>query len=231
MPKPLQNDEIQRRLHDFARSNYLFLGSVTKGVVLSIATLVLLQIVGDFRSEWMRLSPWVASFTGIVVSYVTWDVGTVLSNSRTNTLDAVLPLLMGVSEFLLFGVLWKVDKSTLWLNWLFFSSTHSFLGALIVWNRIRITDLDSDFEDSDVSKVYDVWLQECRKAAARGAVFAFVAWLFQKLMLPPGAEKKFQSLLAILITAVLIRIILNTTTLKRRVDELATITKHHGAGT
>src|SRR6267378_3445169 len=71
MPKALANNEIAGRLHDYARNNYLFLGNVTKGVVLAIATSILLQMLSDFRSEWVIVTPWLASFIGILVTYMT----------------------------------------------------------------------------------------------------------------------------------------------------------------
>lgn len=227
MPQPVKNDEIQSRLHEYARSNYLFLGNVTKGVVLAIATQVLLQIVGDFRAEWVRLMPWLASFFGIVVTYVTWDIGTLLSNARTNTLDSVLPLSMGVAEFLLFGILWKIDQSKLWLNWLLCSGTHSLIGGLIAHNRIRITDFHADFVDPKMSKIYEAWLLRCKGGAFFLAGATYILWLGQKWV---EAGKIFQFVCGIPISLLLIKIILDTTTMKRRVDEHAMMKESKAAG-
>lgn len=219
MPQPLRNNEIQNRLHDYARNNYVFLGNVTKGVVVSIATLVLSEIISNFRAEWMRLVPWLASFVGIVVTYVTWDVGTILSNARSNALDSVLPLAMAVAEFLLFGSLLKVGGPSLWVNWFFFAGTHAVVGALIVHNRIRVTDFRADFEDDDISKNYEDWMRKCRIGAIGVAVISYTVWLCQKLFIPMNFWGIVPLLGGIPFIYLMITIIRDTTTLKNCIDE------------
>lgn len=226
MPQPLENHEIQSRLHDYARNNYLFLGNVTKGVVVSIATLVLLEIVSNFHAEWMRLVPWLASFVGIVVTYVTWDVGTILSNARANALDSVLPLAMGVAEFLLFGILFnggQTSQTSLWLNWFFCAGTHGVVGAVIVHNRIRVTDFRGDFVDPKISTIYEAWMRRCRKGASGVAVVSYAVWLCQKLWIPTGYKDIFQFAFGIPYAFLMVGIIRDTTTMKRRVDEHSTM--------
>jgi hypothetical protein len=223
MPQPLENKEIQSRLHDYARNNYVFLGNVTKGVVLAIATTVLLQIVSDFRVEWMRLVPWMASFVGIVVTYVTWDVGTILSNARANAFDSVLPLAMGVAEFLLFGILLNVSQTSLWRNWFFFAGTHAVVGAAIVHNRLRVTDFSTDFADPKISKIYNAWMLRCRNGASGVAAVSYAVWLCEKLWVPTGCKEIVQFAFGIPYTILMIGIVRDTTRMKRRVDEHSVI--------
>ncbi|HEV2964436.1 MAG TPA: hypothetical protein VG649_21590 [Candidatus Angelobacter sp.] len=181
MPRALTNDEINRRLHDYARDNYLFLGNVTKGVALAIATSILLQILSDFQSEWIRITPWLTSFVGILITYMTWGIGSLLSNSRANIRDSLLPLLMGMAEFLLFGILLKYDKNDhplLWLNWFGCLGLHAFIGVMIIHNRIKVTDFANDFEDSALSNIYESWLRRNRIGASCVSIAAFIVWGF-----------------------------------------------------
>jgi len=225
MPKALTNDEVRTRLHDYARDNYLFLSNVTKGVVLAIATSILLQILSDFQSEWVRITPWLTSFAGILVTYMTWGIGSLLSNSRANMLDTLLPLLMGMAEFLLFGILLKYDKSdlaALWLNWFGCLALHALTGAVILHNRIRVTDFCRDFEDSTLSKIYELWLRRSRIGASCVSLVALIAWMFLRCWALPRygfyACAIIQFWLAIPFMCVLARVAYDADWLKRESD-------------
>jgi len=226
MPKALANDEITGRLHDYARNNYLFLGNVTKGVALAIATSILLQILSDLRSEWVRITPWLASLAGILVTYMTWDIGTLLSNSRANILDSLLPLLMGMAEFLLFGILLKYDNNNLallWFNWFACLGLHALIGAIILHNRISVTDFRRDFEDGALAGIYQSWLRKSRTGASFMSIACFVVWFLLRywVLRQFGVRtcEITQFCIAIPFTFVLAKIISDASRLKHETDQ------------
>src|SRR5882672_1420407 len=121
MPLPIKKHDVAERLRNYTLNNYLYLGSIVKGIALYFATLALMQIFTE--ADWKRAPLWVAPFAAILVSYMTWGRGVLVTNSRSNIADAVFPLLMGIVEFFLFGVLLSnKDHPHFWLNWFLFMS-------------------------------------------------------------------------------------------------------------
>jgi len=228
MPRALGNDEIGRRLHEYARNNYVFLGNVTKGVALAIATSILLQILSDFQSEWVRATLWLTSFLGILVTYMTWDIGSLLSNSRANILDSLLPLLMGMVEFLLFGILIKSDNkelTLLWFNWFGCLGLHALFGAIIIHNRISVTNFSDDFVDITLARLYHAWLKQCRIGASCLSIAALITWCFLRYWALHRYQIHTCEILQFWITiqfmSILMKVVFDTNRFKYETDEQA----------
>ena len=235
MPQPLRVEDIHTRLHDYARDNYLFLGNVTKGVALAVATTILLQIVGDFRSEWTRMTPWLASLVGIVATYVTTHSGILMTNSRANSLDSMLPLVMGIAEFLLFGILFvNKDHPVLWLNWFLCVALHALVGVAIVQNRIWNVNPAVDYGDQDLGKSYEESLIRNRNGAALLSLVSIGAWLSVRCWIFPQsgirAAAIAQFVLAIPFIFSLAIIIQNSNTDRRLIDDYVSRALAKGAG-
>src|SRR5947199_10115571 len=100
MPRLITRKDVVERLHNFPLESYALISNVAKGIALGVGSLVLLQVLFQLRSEWIRFSPWLASMTAVLVSYMKWSRGSLLTNARANVGDMVFPVLMGVLEFL-----------------------------------------------------------------------------------------------------------------------------------
>jgi hypothetical protein len=179
MPLPIKKQHIIDRVRDYPHDHYLFMGSILKGVALSVATIALLQIVQNFRSNWTRLFPWAASIAAILVSYITWGRGILVANARGNVGDSIFPLLMGVVEFLLFAVLLNDPNHPIfWLNWFAILAVHALMAVGLVINRIHNSQPVGDFERDvqDLGEKMDKWLHEDRLGASLVGLGAVIAW-------------------------------------------------------
>jgi hypothetical protein len=200
MPKPLGTDDVLRRLRDHPLESYALISNVAKGIALGVGSLVLLEIVGDIQVEWLRLFPWLASLAAVLISYVKWTRGALLSNARTNVWDSVFPLLIGVVEFLLFGVI-AVEKSQfllfgvvaiekpasfLWLNWPLCLAVHALTASALVHNRLRLSlDSDLDTDMSDLGNLYKRWLRNDRLQAGVSGLGIFGIWVANRFWVLP----------------------------------------------
>jgi len=150
MPQPLDRNEVQQRLHNFPRDTYLFIGAINKGIALTLASVAILPMLFNLGEYGYRLGPWLGSMMALLVAHVTWSRGVVLTNARTNLLDTILPLVMGLFEIALFAVLIddpnKVVPDTAWHQWFLVSGCHGICASFLVWNRMRNTVIDRDFD-------------------------------------------------------------------------------------
>ena len=190
MSLPLTRDDVISRMRDFPSDNYAFIGNVVKGLALSIATAVLFGILVDFRSEWMRLLPWLTSIAAMFVTHMTWSRGVILSNARANLLDTVFPMLTGMSEFFLFAILLPLPDGAhpnLWLNWFACSGTHTLLGGAIAHNRVRgaRAAIDFDHEMLPLGMRYLKWIREDRMGASGLGTAAWLLWSVVRLYVYP----------------------------------------------
>jgi hypothetical protein len=193
MCNPLTVKNIEARLRDYPRDNYLFMASVLKGVALGVAAYALAEILADYRVEWPLIACWFTSLTAILVSYVTWGRGVLLTNSKANIGDSVFPLLMGIVEFLLFGVLLKVkEHPQIWLNWFAILGIHSLGAVFLVHNRLSLTDPLRDFEGSlkSLAEDYMKWMRSDRKGACLAASAAFVVWYLVRWVFFPTLQPR-----------------------------------------
>jgi hypothetical protein len=189
VPIPLTKDDVARRLQSLPMESYALIANVAKGIALGVGSLVLLQIFAHLTTEWMRLFPWCASLLAILISYLKWNRGTLLTNSRSNIWDSIFPLSLGVAEFILFAVLVtqgeslasdQDSKSFLWFNWTAVLAVHALLASGLVANRLRLTNVGEDFDGelSDIGLKYKSWLVKDMWQAGAAGLVALVVWIF-----------------------------------------------------
>lgn len=187
MPRSITQNEVAERLHNYSRDNYLFIGATIKAIALGAATFVVIPILIDFNNCWPKFVLWFVSLMSINVSYVTWGRGLLLTNSRSNLLDHILPAVMGIFEFALFGVLDdKLNEKTptLWHWWFLVISLQCLIASWLVWNRINLFKKD-DFDQplKSLAKRFQRWLEEDRRGATLigliSAIFLNILKMFE----------------------------------------------------
>jgi hypothetical protein len=172
MSSTLTVDAIQARLSQFPHDQYLYIGGFMRSVALAGGALVLLEILLEFKRYWPRLLPWMVALGATLVTLTTWGRGILLTNSRADVADAVLPTLMGILEFCLFATLIPRRSPdgrdvTLYKNiepwhlWPFFNAAHASLAVLLVLNRISMTDPINDFQPNlrPLAAEYMSWMR------------------------------------------------------------------------
>lgn len=191
MPRPLTTKDVVERLHVHPLESYALIANVAKGIALGVGSLVLLQILAKTDSEWMRLLPWSASMAALLLSYVKWTRGALLSNAHANVWDSFLPLLMGVAEFVLFAVLVVGDEkppSFLWLNWPLCIAAHALIASALVNNRLMLIEVKRDFssELAGLGREYVDWLRMDRIQAGVSGIFALLMWITGRVWILPA---------------------------------------------
>lgn len=186
MPLPLRKKTVFDRLQSYPLGNYLYIGSIMKGVTFAAATLVLVQLVADVPSTWSLLSPWLGSLLLTLVSYMTWGSGILLTNSRSNYLDSILPMMLGMTEIFLFVILSPLETNDLWRWWFFVASAHALIAACLVFNRIKMTSLSDDFHPElfDLASKYRHWMSNDLKGALGGMVLAALLGVLWVIIIP-----------------------------------------------
>lgn len=188
MPEPLQAATVLARLKDYPHDNYLAIGSIIKGIALYSAVVVGLEICHD-RRDCKRLIPWVTSLAAITVSYMTWGRGVLLTNSRANLFDSIVPFAMGLVEFALFGLLSpkqfpSAPGSVLpaWRNWFLALALHPALAVCLVGNRIAQTHIVEDYEQQlrPLAEQYIGWMWNDFYGASIVAVLALAVWFWSR---------------------------------------------------
>lgn len=213
MPKALTRTDVVLRLHAHPLHSYALISNVAKGIALSAGGLVLLPILSNLGTNWPRLLPWAASMAVVLLSYVKWARGILLSNGRINLGDSLLPLTVSIIELLLFAVL-AVDKDAphAWLNWPAFLAAHTLVAAALVHNRIRLIDLNRDFtndgREEDVTMLaveYREWLAADRREASILGTVVLLAWIVERLWIIPHFRiqiaERFVAVMALLLFA------------------------------
>ena len=99
MSEPLTVVEVLARLKNYPHDNYLYLGSILKGVALYFAAVVGMELL--YTRKFWRMIPWFAGFAAINVSYMKWGRGILLTNSRAKILreDARTVLKLGRENY------------------------------------------------------------------------------------------------------------------------------------
>ena len=105
MSAPITINDIVQRLTDFPHDRYLYIGGFMRSVAWAAGTLVLIQILRKPTRYFARILPWLVSLLATMVTLTTWGRGVLLTNSRANVWDSLLPTLMGIVEFCLFAIL------------------------------------------------------------------------------------------------------------------------------
>lgn len=179
MSSTLTVHEVASRLSQFPHDRYLYIGGFMRSVALAAGTFVLLEIVLNYKRYRLRLLPWLAALLATTITLTTWGRGVLLTNSRANVFDAILPTLMGIVEFCLFAILApRLEKNghdmviakgvQPWHLWPFFNAAHVGLAVLLVSNRIWNTDPAADFvpELRPLAGEYMQWMRGDRVGAA-----------------------------------------------------------------
>lgn len=179
MPLPLTTDELANRLRDYSRENYLLLANVIKGVVLGAATASAISIVTDLPHNLQKIPAFACSCAAAFITYITWTRGVLLTNSRSNTRDAVLPLLMGGVEVSLFGVLFTSGAAehfpAPWQFWFFVLALHTWFAVRLVTNRLenaQVEDFDAELHKLKIYEEYLGWMRDDIKEAGKGSRMA-----------------------------------------------------------
>ena len=217
MPRALTRTDIIERLHTHTRDNYLLIANVNKGLALAIAALAFLQVLQNIRSAWPELLPWLASVGAVVVAHVKWNRGVILTNARSNALDTVFALAVGISEFIMFAVFLRdVAVPYFWLNWTLCVAVHAFFAVCLVQNRMSLVNVSQDFEPAlaSLGREYVSWLRRDRVGAFGVCVGLVIAWALGKWVVSPafGVSKcvLMQPVLAVACLGMLARIIRDT---------------------
>jgi hypothetical protein len=180
MSAPITVSRIVERLFSFPHDRYLYIGGFMRSVVWAAATIVLLEILVNYNKQKLRLLPWIVSLMATMVTLMTWGRGVLLTNSKADVWDSVLPTLMGITEFCLFAVLaprlfgvvspqvnneQKARSDSQiepWhYRWFFVLAIHAGLAFFLVLNRRCLTDQVNDFtpELQDLASKYMGWLK------------------------------------------------------------------------
>jgi hypothetical protein len=225
MSRALLPENVQDRLRDYVPNHYLMLISVIKGVVMATAAYVLLPVLNDRATLIPRLSFWLASAAGAVVSYVTWARGVVLTNEKNNLWDAVVPMLMGLTEVLLFLIL-TPNGTRFWWNWYLVLSAHAFCGFLITSNRLGQTDVGSDFHPDlhELGKEYERWVRSDQRGALAMSVLFAALWAGMRWVVLPRWQWTVtaQAIIGIAAFAMLCKVAWAAANQRRRIDEFVT---------
>ncbi len=174
------------RLKNYPHDNYLYLGSILKGVAVYFAALVGLDILWK-RKFWM-IVPWIAAFAAINVSYMKWGRGILLTNSRANLFDTLFPLGMGLVEFSLFALLaielflpvHTDQQRPPWFRWWFLAlSMHGFLAVALVLNRLYYMNIETEFEQplAAVASKLKSWMWADVGDAAAVGIGSLIVWV------------------------------------------------------
>jgi hypothetical protein len=227
MPLPVSSEIIAERLREYPRDNYLYIGSIIKGVALGIAAIALLALLPDLRHAWPQLITWLCSLAAILVSYMTWGRGILVTNSRSNVGDTIFPLGMGILEFLLFGILWPDTKHPwFWLNWFAVLGIHALFAVFLTHNRLNNSVIDEDFNDDlrDLGLLMEKWIREDRIGASCVAGGALAFWVIVRWIVTPlagiGWGAIVQSILAVPAIAVLIVVICKANKERMTIDKV-----------
>lgn len=142
--------QLQARLDTYLVDRTLNLHNILVGVALGIAGLAatnLMSAPAGYRGYqvafWML---WFAGLFAVVTAYAGAVIGSVLLPSRVPGIwDLLVPLVLGISEFLLFGILAnKVtglsSPASVMIAWFFTFTGFCIVAAVAVWRACRIID-------------------------------------------------------------------------------------------
>lgn len=183
MKRNLTREDIASRLKNHQRDGYLYIGGFMKSVTFAAGTIVLIEILSGGVGTWIRFPLWVAALLASIVTYLTWGRGILLTNSRGNLWDSILPLLMGIVEFMLFGVLstktFASDDSIcheIWKWWFLVVALDFLIAVGITRNREKNIEVKKDFTPSlqDLGEQLLIWIQEDGNGAIKGFWYALV---------------------------------------------------------
>lgn len=196
MERQIDLDRIRSRQETYLLDHYLSIHNTVVSVALAIAGLGAASLVASSKEYggyiillWIL---WFASFLAIAVAYAGTMIGSIVLPARVPAVtDLLLPLLIAVFEFLLFGVLSHQvtgvsDPATITMVWFFsFTGFCLFAGASI-WRAGRIIKLGT-YESDIHTKIGDYLKGLTQDVAASSALggWSLIAGIVNAIFDPP----------------------------------------------
>lgn len=171
--------EIEERWRNHARANYDRIWSVMKGATLANSAYVLTQ--PGLTQNWTRWPFWIVSFLALTVTYYGYSVGSILTPLDIRLRDAVLPLMLGVAEFVMFSALIARPAASSGppRAWYFAFAVFGALASSVIWS-VRARALSQGFDD-DLKTLVDNHRQSLRNSGIGSAVTAISAMVLASL--------------------------------------------------
>lgn len=174
--------QLQARLDTYLVDRYLNLHNILVGVALGIAGLAAANLMSapsgyqDYQVAFWML--WLAGLLAVVTAYAGAVIGSVLLPSRVpGMLDLLIPLALGIVEFLLFGILaHKVTSlsspASVMVAWFSTFTGFGIVATVAVWRASRIIEPGTFSPDiaSAVRKYFRGLYWDMGSAAALAAV-------------------------------------------------------------
>lgn len=163
---------VAERIVNFTHDSYVY----TYGLIQSVAL--------GAAAFWPRLSFWCASMFALLVTSSTTARGVIITGDQYNLFDTILPIALGLSEFLLFTVL-QPHIPGLWLCWYLAFGLFALCAAAITLNRLsmaRKEEFDPSLEK--LPEMYMSWLKKDWEEAARVGVIFVVSGVIAIWILP-----------------------------------------------
>ena len=182
------------RIRDHTKEAYLLIYNVMKGIALANAAYTLACMLTK-RPYWPAYILWGASMSALLVSHLTTMTGILLSTSRRNPFDTVLPFALSITEFLLFSTLQPEVRNHIvivtWRSWYLAYGAWSLTACLLILNRVLQTKVsDVDPADRPLSELMCSFKKKLWENLCVAGVLALLSLGFGLLLgiLPPIAE-------------------------------------------
>lgn len=174
----ITRERMAERAQAYGRDQYLFVYSVLKGAVLANAAYVLSVFLSSSPKNMALFPLWLASFGALILTYNTTFRGTLFLNHRVTWLDTVFPLVLALTEFLLFSVLQTPSSLTRTPTiWYLVFGMHNGVACIIVWNRrrqVRFSDYSFDLHPLLIR--YSSWLKRDMIGAGASSACWLTVW-------------------------------------------------------
>jgi hypothetical protein len=144
----LTREILRSRLRDYAMSFYGQMGYANKSGALAVAGVALLSIILTPSHDLLpRFIYWLTGLMMVTVTLVSWTVHPLfVGSARMRIADLMSPVVTGISEYFIFGVLiWTPDYPKLWLWFPFAVAAQGFTSWLLVVNRLGLLRKREDF--------------------------------------------------------------------------------------
>lgn len=201
----LDPDRLASRVIDFTRDDYLSLAAVVQSGVLALAALILVRLLEN-PVDPSRFLTWAASLSLVFVTHTTWRRGALFASGRHHVLDSILPILLGLTEFLCFAILERSKQGfPEWDDWSLAISAWGLVAALLIANRVRQSK-DEDFEEAlrPLLSEYRGWLGSDLRGAIFVAFSSAVFWGVIQIWEPRGGWVHFTFAFAVLATSTIV---------------------------
>lgn len=126
-----------------------------------------------------KASLYLASLGFVTITSMTWSRGAILATSQANARDYIIPLIIGITEILLFVAISDAHTTRRLNLWYLFLSVHGVSAALLIKNRSKLTNIE-EFEPAFSPTVlkYKSWLRRDSNGARNVSIGVFIIWIF-----------------------------------------------------